>query len=295
MNILSFENRVNFYLGYELINLYPLNINMIDLSNEKIITILNLNDCANYDNPLKMLLQKTNNSTKKFIYTYGDIQHITSLISLGKNRCDGNNNSVILRCLEHRRHWENYYKPPKLIDFNKKISKVFWRGTTTGNQKRIGNRFDMITKWFNKSNNIDVGFSKICQNQHTYSDYVKGSCDITTFLKYKYILSIEGNDKDSGINWKLNSNSLVLMTKPRVCSWLMETTLIPDYHYIILKDDFSDLEEKVNWCNNNPHICKSIINNANKFMSQFKDETIENKIEEAVINKYFDIIKSLNL
>ena len=31
------------------------------------------------------------------------------------------------------------------------------------------------------------------------------------FLKYKYILSVEGNDKDSGINWNLNSNSVVLM------------------------------------------------------------------------------------
>ena len=28
-------------------------------------------------------------------------------------------------------------------------------------------------------------------------------------LAYKYILSVEGNDKDSGINWKLDSKSLV--------------------------------------------------------------------------------------
>ena len=68
-----------------------------------------------------------------------------------------------------------------------------------------------------------------------YNKYVKGKCNISKFLQYKYILSIEGNDKDSGLNWKLNSNSLVLMAKPRVTSWLMETKLIPNYHYILPK------------------------------------------------------------
>jgi len=108
-------------------------------------------------------------------------------------------------------------------------------------------------------------------------------------LKYKYILSVEGNDKDSGINWKLNSNSLVLMAKPRVTSWLMETTLIPNYHYVLLKDDFSDLLEKVIWCHNHPNECKQIVKNANEFMKQFANPIMEQQIEEAVINKYFQL------
>ena len=44
-------------------------------------------------------------------------------------------------------------------------------------------------------------------------------------LNYKYILSVEENDKDGGIQWKLNSNSLLLMSKSRVISWLTETKL----------------------------------------------------------------------
>ena len=138
---------------------------------------------------------------------------------------------------------------------------------------------------------IDVAFSHICQNRGEYSEYVKGKVSINRFLKYKYILSVEGNDKDSGLNWKLNSNSVVLMAKPRVTSWLMETTLIPNYHYVLLKDDFSDLLEKVKWCENNEDKCKDIIKNAHKFMSQFKDEDREEKIEEEVINRYFKIIE----
>ncbi len=298
--MLSFEDRVNFYLGYELIKSGPLNIDICNATKEKFITISDLIEadtsfCERYIISFKKLLKKTNNSGKKFICAFGDISHTTSLITLCKNRADGNNNSVLLRCLNYVRHWSLVYTIPVSVPFDKKISKVFWRGSTTGCPNRLGNRFSMVTKWFNTSDKIDVGFTSICQKRGAYSSYVKKRCNVSTFLEYKYILSIEGNDKDSGINWKLNSNSLVLMAKPRVCSWLMETTLIPDYHYIILKDDFSDLEEKVDWCNDNPHICETIIKNANNFMSQFIDETVEEKIEEAVINKYFDTIKSINL
>ena len=108
-------------------------------------------------------------------------------------------------------------------------------------------------------------------------------------LKYKYIISVEGNDKDSGLNWKLNSNSVILMAKPRITTWLMETTLIPDVHYVLLKDDYRDLIEKYIWCKNHPNECKQIIKNANMFMKQFNNKEREQDIEEAVINKYFDL------
>ena len=61
----------------------------------------------------------------------------------------------------------------------------------------------------------------------------------------------------------------------------METTLIPNYHYVLLKDDFSDLEEKLLWCETNQSKCKEIIKNANTFMEQ---------LEIDVINRYFKIL-----
>jgi hypothetical protein len=80
------------------------------------------------------------------------------------------------------------------------------------------------------------------------------------------------------------------MSAPKVCSWLMETTLVPNYHYVLLKDDFSNLKEKLNWCNDNPEICKEIISNANHFMSQFSNLNNEIELEKRVINKYFEIL-----
>jgi hypothetical protein len=149
----------------------------------------------------------------------------------------------------------------------------------------------LIERYFNKSDQIDVAFSFTCQGNDKYGSYVKGKEDIREFLKHKYILSVEGNDKDSGLNWKLNSNSLVFMPKPRVFSWLMEDTLIPNVHYIQVNDDFSDLEDKINWCENNQQSCKIIIHNANRYMQQFKDEQNELAIERRVLELYFDKVK----
>jgi hypothetical protein len=286
---MNIKERINFYLGYNLIN--KKNIE----SDDNLININNLLNCSIYDDNLRRLLIKTNNADKCFKFAYGDIENIHDSITLVKNRCEGNDDSVILRCLNFNRHWEPYYNKPSDIKFELKKNCIFWRGTTTGQINRKGNRFDLVSRWFNIHENIDVGFSLICQEKDNYTKYVKGECDMSTFLTYKYIISVEGNDKDSGLQWKLNSNSLILMPKPRVTTWLMETTLIPNYHYLLLEDDFSDLEEKLNWCNNNQDKCIEIIKHANTFMSQFSDNELEEQLEIDVINKYFEIIKSKNI
>ena len=302
----NFKERVNFYLGKKLESKKKVK-NASKYKN--IWTINDLTEGKNrfdkiYDKPLKELLIKTKNQDKKFIFRRADIMSIKeqNSLTLCKNRCDGNKSSVLLKCLNFNRHWELYYNPPRDIPFEKKSNKVFWRGTTTGCstnwqskewEPRKVNRFKLIKNWFDKNENFDIGFSRIHRDWliKKYKKYVKGTCRPSDFLKHKYILSVEGNDKDSGINWKLNSNSLVLMPKPRVTSWLMETTLVPNYHYVLLKDDFSDLEEKLNWCNANQDECKEIVKNANSFMKQFSNKENEQKIEEEVIKRYFKIVK----
>tara|TARA_Y100000816_G_scaffold281925_1_gene257004 strand:- start:2050 stop:2949 length:900 start_codon:yes stop_codon:yes gene_type:complete len=295
------SQRIHFYLGKILtedditFDSYPPKINVSDLHKG------GFGECSNshiYNEPLVRLLNKSNHLDKQFSVAFGDIHYETHPLQLVKNRYHGNESSVILRCFEFERHWGHVYNKPKDIEFNEKQNTVFWRGATTGNESKIGNRFDLITRWFGKDPAIDIGFSFICQPQphyaQEYSRYVKGECDITQFLQHKYIISVEGNDKDSGLNWKLNSNSVVLMTKPRITSWLMESKLIPDHHYVLLKDDFSDLKEKLDWCNANEERCKEIVKNANAYMDQFKDQKKEEQIEVDLIHAYFDIIKKLN-
>ena len=45
----------------------------------------------------------------------------------------------------------------------------------------------------------------------------------------------------------------------------MEGTLIPNYHYVLLKDDYSDIQEKMDYYNNHPEEALRIIKNANEY------------------------------
>lgn len=295
---MTYDERLKFYLGEDLINS---NININDYP-DKITLKKNHGSCLEniYGIPFRKLMKETKNEDKYFKCVWGDVDYKNDekidFLTLCKNRNKNRNYSVILRCLNFDRHWGNYYRKPKdpIPKFKNKIPKLFWRGVSTGSIDRIGNRFNLIETWYKKDPKIDIGFSFLHRDylKPKYQKYVLGQTSISHFLKHKYILSVEGNDKDSGINWKLNSSSLVLMPKPTCTSWLMETTLVPDYHYVLIKDDFSDLKEKIEWCEKNQDECINIIKNANEFMSQFEDNNKEKILEKDVLNTYFKLIKS---
>lgn len=292
---MNYNDRLNFYLGNNLLN------KNFDLQKHDFIytvgdtDIKNIRDNTTIKNQKVFceLFKRTNNTHKYFlIHDNPDNSNNLPCVYLCKNRIINDNQPVLLRSFNFDRHWEPYYNSKIINDipFDDKMNKIVWRGTTTGRPKNRGNRFQLVTKWMNKHPDIDVGFSYICQNKGRFGAFVKGKKPMDDMLKYKYILSVQGNDKDTGINWKLNSNSLVFMAKPTVTSWLMETTLIPNYHYILVKDDYSDLKDKLDWCNNNQTKCKEIVKNANTFMKQFSDNELEEKLENDVLNKYFELI-----
>lgn len=289
MTKIKCEERIHHYVG-----------NMISQSCVQIKDSECINDMMNkrgsvnfgvYQVPLHKLLTKHSHQDKNFKYKMMDIQCDVNDYCFVKNRTVHDNKPTILRSLNFQRHWKYFYNKPNDIEYEQKINRIFWRGTTTGKETNKGNRFQLMKQWFGGSDNIDIAFSHICQGKDEYAEYVKGKVEIHEFLKYKYILSVEGNDKDSGISWKLNSNSLIFMTRPTKVSWLMEDKLIPDYHYILLKDDFSDLLEKYEWCENNPEQCIEIINNANNYMRLFDDNQHEEQIEKQVLDEYFKRVK----
>lgn len=297
----NYDERLIFYLGEDLYNTNHIKLddypNIIDVNNFKNYEHKHIK--PNFDKPFEKLLEKTGYKERKFSYQPGDvwsggddlIDVMPSMITFVKNRDRYENKGVILKCFNFKRHWGLYYNKPRDISFENKNDKVIWRGVTTGLLSNPGNRFDLVKKWYNVDPDIDVGFNNIVQSKNDYKMYMKTGLSPEKMLRNKYIISVEGNDKDSGLNWKLNSNSLVLMPKPLSTTWLMERKLVPNHHYILLKDDFSDLKEKLDWCRENQDKCKDIINNANIFMSQFSDNEKENKLEEDIIKLYFQKVK----
>ncbi|UYP47988.1 hypothetical protein NEF87_004273 [Candidatus Lokiarchaeum ossiferum] len=138
---------------------------------------------------------------------------------------------------------------------------------------------------------FNIGFNEICQEQQHLSKNVKGFMSIKEQLQYKYIISIEGNDVATNLKWGLYSNSLVLMPKPSVESWLMEGKLKPYVHYVPLNDKLDNLEEIYKWCVSNDKKCKKIASNATKYMEKFIDLEQENAILLKILKIYCKNIK----
>ena len=90
----------------------------------------------------------------------------------------------------------------------------------------------------------------------------------------------------------MSSNSVCVMPKPKYETWFMEGKLKPDFHYISIKDDFSDAEDKINFFIKHPNDVKKIIANANYFVNQFKDQRREKLISLLGLDKYFSYSKN---
>ena len=237
---------------------------------------------------LKKMEEKYNNNF--FLYLWGDISHDPNVKGIICKTRPINNNKIIIQKLEIDRHW-GYIKKIKKKDikYNQKKNICIWRGGTTGYRRRKGSRYTLVPKYFN-SKFADVGFSEVIQDKKNYKIFQKNKLKIEEQLKFKFIISCEGNDVASGLKWQLYSNSVVLMTKPTTESWAMENLLQPYLHYVPLANDFSDLEEKYKWCLNNEKKCIEISNNATKFIEQFLDEDKEMKIRIGIMERYFNNI-----
>ncbi|GEM57787.1 glycosyltransferase [Flavobacterium columnare] len=218
------------------------------------------------------------NPSLKFFSCYGDITHIPNEPSILKSRpILGNNQNSILLNLDKVRHFI-FLKDGKTFD--KKINKIIFRGKIIGKQQRI----DFMNKFF--SNPLfDLG--DVSKNV-TKKEWKVPKKTLWEHLDYKFIMALEGNDVASNLKWVMSSNSIAVMPKPTYETWFMEGKLIPDFHYIEVNADFSNLEEKINYYIENPSEANQIIKNANTYCKQFYDSKREKIIGLLVMKKYFE-------
>ncbi len=195
----------------------------------------------------------------------------------------------VLLPFDYGRHWGNV--PAALANSAPLAARrdvCIWRGATTGYADyEAGSRVRLVKRWGTARAmriGIDAGFSMNVQGK---SEALRKSLTVDEQMAYRYIVSARGNDKDSGLNWKLASGSVVLMTKPHIESWLMESTLVDGVHYVRVKDDWSDLGAKVAWCRRNPAACEAIAASARAFMHQFGSPSDEARLAVDVLKGYF--------
>jgi len=233
--------------------------------------------------------------SKRFLYRIGDHhKKATTKGIIAKTRIVSDSSVTLLK-ITPARHWGKIKEVKDSdIPYKQKKDMIVWRGATTGRKKITATRYDFVSKYFDESQIMNVGFSKITHNIESYSDLVKGRMTLEEQLQYKFLVSLQGNDVASGLKWMLYSNSVVMMAKPTICSWAMEDQLEPFVHYLPLEDDFSNLEEIYQWAISNEDACIAIANNATKFIEKFLDLRRELLLECEVMRRYLDNIEILD-
>lgn len=217
------------------------------------------------------------NLKNKISYIFGDVIEVPNQPSIVKSRpiYQDNKNSILMK-LNKVRH---FIFVDDNLKFEEKIDKAVWRGKCYRTH-----RIDFVKNYYNKD------FCNIGQ-VNTKGDidvpWQKNKLTLKEQLKYKFLIAIEGNDVASNLKWAMSSNSLVMMSKPKYETWFMEGTLKEGYHYVLLKDDYSDIEDKVNYYTKNIDKAKNIVKNANKYVEQFRNDKSEAIISYMVLDKYF--------
>ena len=212
-------------------------------------------------------------------FLFGDITYVPIEPSFVKSRPlnEDNINAVILKWNKIR-HFTFISKDD--LPYAKKKDQLVFRAKVHSSQPQ---RIEFLEKYYgHKLCNI----GKVNSNSLN-SNWMAKRMTINEQLHYKFILCLEGNDVASNLKWVMSSNSIAVMPKPKFETWFMEGILVADQHYILIKDDYSDLEEKLNFYIENPKKASSIIENAHKHVSQFQDQQTEDLLSLMVIDKYF--------
>ncbi len=209
-------------------------------------------------------------------FIFGDITTIPEEPAILKSRpAEGENSNSILLKLNKIRH---YIYIKDRVDFSKKKDMLVFRGT-----RKQEHRIKFMQMYRNHPM-CDVGTFMI---DKTDNSLYKGWMSKKKQLEYKFVLCLEGFDVSSNLKWVMSSNSIAVMPKPKYETWFMEGKLVPDHHYILIKDDYSDLEEKMRFYISNQDKALQIIRNANEYMNQFRDQKREDLISLMVLEKYF--------
>lgn len=213
----------------------------------------------------------------KWAHLPGDIVDIPEIPSIVKSRpIHGENQNSVLLNLDRIRH---FIFLNDSIPFTEKSNMIIFRGKV----KRLPARVKFMEQYFNHPM-CDCGDT---QYDEEYKEWYTTKKTLYEHLQYKFVMAIEGNDVASNLKWIMSSNSIAVMPRPKYETWFMEGKLIPNVHYIEVKEDFSDLIERVTYYINNPNEAQKIIDNAHKYVAQFKNPERERLISLATMNHYF--------
>lgn len=212
----------------------------------------------------------------RFYYCNEDIDTETPVATFVKSRpvTNGYTNSVLCR-LNSIRHFR-FIKDQR--PFSSKDDVVVMRNVVIH-----APRVKLMEKWFGTPG---TDFGKI-NADHGHPEWIRPRLTIEDQLSHKFIMCIRGNDVATNLKWVMSSNSVAVMPAPDVESWFMEGLLKPDYHYIKVSYDYSDLMDKLEWYKTHPRDAEEIVHNAHKWVDRFRERRMEFAVMDEVMRQYF--------
>lgn len=208
-------------------------------------------------------------------HLFGDITLIPTVPAIVKSRPigDENENSVLMN-LDKFRHFQLQRDE---IAFDDKLPKAVWRGG--GNNRK---RIDLVERHL-ASPLCDVGLTGTPAHDRRTRPFLTPAEQ----MRFRYIISVEGVDVATNLKWVMASNSLCLMPKPVYETWFMEGAIETGVHYVEVRSDFADLEEKIRYYEDHQDEAKAIVQRANNHVAQFADHRRERLLSLLVLAKYF--------
>jgi hypothetical protein len=212
-----------------------------------------------------------------FAFAFGDITTVPKLPAIVKSRpIEGNNQNSVLLNLDKVRHFV-FIKDKKNF-LNKKNILIGRAAVYQAHRIRF---------WEMYFGHPMCDLGQVNKRNTTHPEWIVEPLSIEEHLDFKFILCLEGNDVATNLKWVMSSNSIAVMPKPTYETWFMEGALIGDYHYIEVKKDYSDLEEKLNYYIEHTNEALCIIENAHRYVAGFQDKRQEKLISLLVLQKYF--------
>ncbi len=145
--------------------------------------------------------------------------------------------------------------------YKERKSLCTWRGDL--NNGSIQNFMDPKGKTLNPRHT----FQKLYQERRLPKvEFENTVAPIRDQIQYKMILDIDGWSATwSATVWKLYSGSVLLKVTSKWKQWFHHK-LEPWVHYVPVANDFSDLNDKIEWCLHNEQACIEITENAHRFV-----------------------------
>lgn len=183
----------------------------------------------------------------------------------------------------------DYFPVPKSVAWEDKRNVAIWRGSSTGagttvqTNKRLklsklsqrlmlaGSmiRLDAgITSWKRRPRKIEgVPGLQTINTKATKLELVN-KIPFDRHCEYKYIVHVEGHTAAYRLGAELGLGSVVLIVEGEYKLWF-QRFLVENEHYVSVKADLSDLEDKIEWLMENDDKAKSIAENGVHFFNRY--------------------------